>query len=239
MHRIILSLAIVMTLTYKVSRQINMTKPVYIVQSTDNTQNTQELALPLLQQPSKRQSISLTNDQQLLIAKPENTNKDKPKAKKLSFKQIWNMTKLPLLLWLCRLICFFQTYRYLCWQSLVPLVWTLHSFLFQDRQRFVQITMQVYLPLFYICYLWFFIINIFGLVNYSTFASNSRMLIYGFYYFNNPTIELPICLLPLVSIGFYVRFNRINEPLKRSIMQTIQKYHPSLYSVLYLSIVNI
>lgn len=81
--------------------------------------------------------------------------------------------------------------------------------------------MKIYLPLFYVCYLWFFIVNIFGLVDYPLFTADPRMLTYGFYYFYNPVFELPICLLPLVTIGFYVRLNRINEPLKRSIMQTI------------------
>jgi|LauGreDrversion4_2_1035121.scaffolds.fasta_scaffold79993_1 hypothetical protein len=88
------------------------------------------------------------------------------KVRELTWKDYWRMTRLPLLLWLCRALCFVLAYRYHDWQSLAPLVWLLHSACFQDRAKFVRITLYAYLPLTNINYLWYYIINVYGVVEY-------------------------------------------------------------------------
>lgn len=77
---------------------------------------------------------------------------------------IWDQVYIPLMLWVCRVFCFIQVYRYHDYQSLVPLIWLIHSALFKKRKTFVWWIHWAYLPLFYACYLWYFIVNIFDLV---------------------------------------------------------------------------
>jgi hypothetical protein len=40
---------------------------------------------------------------------------------------------------------------------------------------FVHVTTWVHLPLMYLCYLWYFTINIFGLVDYALIQTNGRI----------------------------------------------------------------
>jgi hypothetical protein len=57
----------------------------------------------------------------------------KKKKKELTWQMIWDQIYIPLMLWLCRIFCFIQAYRYHDYQSLVPLAFIIHSSLFQSR----------------------------------------------------------------------------------------------------------
>lgn len=48
---------------------------------------------------------------------------------------------------------------------------------------YIMITCYVYLPLMYLCYLWYFVINIFGLINYDNFGNDGKTYQLGFYQF--------------------------------------------------------
>ena len=79
------------------------------------------------------------------------------------------MVKLPMLLWVCRLLNLVVVYRYHDWQSIVPLIWVLHSTLFRSRQRFVRMTLNGYIPLMIAGNLWYYLININGLINFANY----------------------------------------------------------------------
>ena len=172
--------------------------------------------------------------------KPLTRAPTKKKKKELTLKMIWEQIYIPLMLWLCRIFCFIQAYRYHDYQSLVPLAWLIHSSLFQNRSNFVWWILWVYLPLLYVCYLWYFIVNIFDLVQYTTWSEDHTlsMYIYGFYKFKNPELELPLCLSALICICTYVRLNKLEIPPPQPLMATIKLYSPTVYSFLYLMIVQ-
>jgi hypothetical protein len=148
-------------------------------------------------------------------------------------------------------------------QSVIPLVWLLHSFMWTNRPLepeetrplskdkdkdpdphplvssvvdpyYIKITCYVYLPLMYLCYLWYFIINIFGLINYGEFDVNGKSYELGFYEFTNPELELPICLSSILAIAIYTRFSLLTEAPKSSFMGYLRKYSPTVHSVYYL-----
>jgi hypothetical protein len=45
----------------------------------------------------------------------------------------------------------------------------------------IKITCYVYLPLMYLCYLWYFVINIFGLIDYSDLGVDGKTYELGFF----------------------------------------------------------
>jgi hypothetical protein len=96
------------------------------------------------------------------------------------------------------------------------------------------------LPLLYACYLWYFVVNIFDLVQYSDWddTKTQRNYLYGFYKFKNPELELPLCLSALICICTYVRLNKLEIPPPQPLMATIKQYSPTVYSYLYLMIVE-
>lgn len=128
---------------------------------------------------------------------------------------IFGIIKLSAWLWVCRVLCFIQVYRYHDWQSVVPLVWCLHTFMWSNKPlvstgqptgesasaavkvdpypltssdvdpKWIRITYTFYLPVMYLCYLWYFVVNIFGLIDYAGWSQErtTSMYIYGFYRF--------------------------------------------------------
>jgi len=51
--------------------------------------------------------------------------------------------------------------------------------------KWIRITYAFYLPVMYLCYVWYFIVNIFGLIDYAGWSQErtESMYIYGFYRF--------------------------------------------------------
>ena len=65
---------------------------------------------------------------------------------------------------MCRLICFLWVYIYHDIQSVILLVWIAHSTLFKDPINFRKWIIFFYLPIVISVFLWYYVINIFGLL---------------------------------------------------------------------------
>ena len=67
-------------------------------------------------------------------------------------------------------------------QSVFILLWILHSTLYRDNRRFKMWMIFFYLPLFTAIFLWYYVINIYGLLIFWSEQSKSlEMLKYGFF----------------------------------------------------------
>jgi len=107
--------------------------------------------------------------------------------------------------------------------------------------KWIRITYAYYLPVMYLCYVWYFIVNIFGLIDYTGRSQEwtESMYIYGFYRFKNPELELPICLSSIIAIAIYTRYSIEAESSYRSLMGHLRRYYPITHSVCYIGLVNI
>ena len=65
---------------------------------------------------------------------------------------------------MCRTLCFLQVYCYHDIQSVFLLIWIVHSTLFRDPNLFRKWIIFCYLPLVISIFLWYYVINIFGLL---------------------------------------------------------------------------
>ena len=85
-----------------------------------------------------------------------------------SFKSFWIGGKTSLIIWMCRAISFVWVYCYHDWQSVILLIWLLHSTLYRDSQFFQKCMIFFYLPLVTTIFLWYYTINIFGLIAWTS-----------------------------------------------------------------------
>ena len=113
-------------------------------------------------------------------------SKPKPRAETPpTYGDVIGALKIPLVLWLCRITCFIYVYMYHDWQSVVILVWIIHSTFFKVRNYFVEWTLRVYLPFMILNFLFMYTINLFGLINYFEWANEAHKIVnmyrYGFY----------------------------------------------------------
>lgn len=134
------------------------------------------------------------------------------------------------MLWVCRILCFITVFMYHDWQSVILLIWLLHSTIFTTKSTFVKITALIYFPLMILIFLFMFTVNIYGLIDYSLWASTTYLIFYpnpkipnlpskivipktvnmyryGFYQFQNPHIELCFNFTFLLSVAYYIRLN--------------------------------
>lgn len=84
----------------------------------------------------------------------------------VSLKTWWNSIKDASLIWICRTIAFAWVYCYHDIQSVVILVWLLHSTIYKDQTTFKKWMIYVYMPLITAIFLWYYTINIFGLLSF-------------------------------------------------------------------------
>ena len=98
-------------------------------------------------------------------------------------------------------------------------------------------TLYGYFPLMSASYLFYYIINVAGLIEFNE-IDFPRFYNFGFYYFRNPELEFPIIYSAIFVIGLYVRLNIRDEYKERDLMRILQKYTPITYSWVYLSLVN-
>ena len=120
-----------------------------------------------------------------LTKKESISSKNRNESSTKTWSSFWKESEHVLILWLCRLLAFVQTYCYHDWQSLVFLIWLLHSTLYEKSSRFRLCMLIVYLPLFTATFLWYYYINIFGAVDWSQKYSNKpySYFNFGFYQF--------------------------------------------------------
>ena len=69
---------------------------------------------------------------------------------------------------MCRTLAFFWIYCYHDWQSVILLIWILHSTLYNDSALFKKWMIYFYTPLVTVIFLWYYVTNIFGLIEYTT-----------------------------------------------------------------------
>ena len=99
-----------------------------------------------------------------------------------------------------------QVYVYHDWMSLGWLLWLLHSTLYKKASNFSIAMYAVYLPFFTMTFLWYYTINIYGLIDFehtTTVDVNYHYNI-GLYKFNIPPLEvgfLFLCLLGMLELG--------------------------------------
>jgi len=146
-HKIVLSFAIVIAETYFVCKRIYNDKP---AGKKDN--------------PAVKVESVLKKIAESAIAKQE------AKEQKVTFGDLIYSVKVPLILWLCRILCFIMVYMYHDWQSVVLLIWLFHSTVFRDRALFVRLTVTIYFPLMILIFLFMFTVNIYGLIDYQKWA---------------------------------------------------------------------
>ena len=83
---------------------------------------------------------------------------------------------------MCRLVGFIWAYMYHDWQSVFLLTWILHSTLYRDTRNFKRFMIFFYMPIFIAIFLWYYVINIYGLLLFwSDEAKSLHMLTYGFF----------------------------------------------------------
>jgi hypothetical protein len=117
------------------------------------------------------------------------------------------MIKIDLLLWLSRIVCFVLAYQFHSYQSLVPLIWIIHSTIYTSQPLFVNFTIYMYLPLMYLCYLFYFITNVYGVVHYNEWSTDKQKeyYLYGFYDFRNPEWIYPSILVSIWALAVWCR----------------------------------
>lgn len=93
-----------------------------------------------------------------------------------------------------------------------------------------------------IIYLWYFTVNIYGLVDYEQWYQKGHfpyMYRFGFYQFTYPELNLGGYLIGLISIALYTRLCSEDQFKKRNLVAKLEKYLPTVHAWVYLVIVNI
>lgn len=73
--------------------------------------------------------------------------------------KFWNMSKIPLMLWACRIFAFVWTYMIHDYLSLLPLLWIFHSTVFDSETLFAKITLFGYLPILILQVVYYYLLN--------------------------------------------------------------------------------
>ena len=118
-----------------------------------------------------------------LIAQKSKFNEEKSFLAKL--RTWWNSIKEGSVIWICRLVAFFWVYCYHDIQSVIILLWLLHSSLFKYSSTFKKWMLYFYMPCFIVLFLWYYVINIFGLLKFwpdpDDVDHKALMYTYGFF----------------------------------------------------------
>jgi hypothetical protein len=75
-------------------------------------------------------------------------------------------------LWVCRVVAWIWCYAYHDFESLFILFWLMHSTVVSDTKLFAKVTIYFYLPCFTSIFLFYYLINIPGLVNFDYMTTN-------------------------------------------------------------------
>lgn len=91
-----------------------------------------------------------------------------------------------------------------------------------------------------LCYCFYFAVNIFGLVVYSSWdqSKTNKMRLYGFYDFQNPEYDFLILMLVIFSLALYTRLNKHEKPKSKTLMEYLKQYTPTLHSFGFIVLVN-
>jgi cytochrome c-type biogenesis protein CcmE len=85
--------------------------------------------------------------------------------------------------WISRILAFLWAYMYHDWQSLVILAFLLHSTFYLQASTFRKWIVYFYMPSFVLIFLWYYIINIQGLIQWDSVEQTKKVNLfdYGFY----------------------------------------------------------
>ena len=112
--------------------------------------------------------------------------------------QIW--------LWICRFTCFVWCYAYHDFESWVILFWIMHSTVFKSTKFFVNMTMKLYMPAFILIFLFYYMINIPGVVEFEIMRDNIDIWrSFGFYEFSYPFLEVGLMFLAILPFFFLLK----------------------------------
>jgi hypothetical protein len=92
--------------------------------------------------------------------------------------------------WICRLFSFVWVYLYHDWQSVIMLVWLLHSTCYLRNANFRRCILYFYLPYYLLAFLWYYTINIEGLILWNNIdpALITNYYNYGFFRMQVPVL---------------------------------------------------
>ena len=160
--------------------------------------------------------------------------------------KLWKESRLAIMLWLCRILAFIQVYGYHDWQSVPFLIWIFHSTLYRKSSRLSVAMMVFYLPCFTAIFLWYYTINIYGVVSWDDQEIQNTNYRYnmGYYQFNIPPLEvgfLFICLFCMIEFCRLLRVD-LNEDKNNSyhtIKQMQNRRANVVDQLLFICLINI
>ena len=109
---------------------------------------------------------------------------------------------------MCRLLSFVWAYCYHDWQSVILLIWIVHSTMFKSTKRFKIAMLFFYLPVITIIFFWYYVTNIWGLLRWADQDQQriTTLYKYGFYKMHIPPLEIGfmfcnvVCFIKLAQI---------------------------------------
>lgn len=106
---------------------------------------------------------------------------------------MWKSIESLVIRWICRVLAFVWVYLYHDWESTIILLWLLHSTVYRNNATFRKFILYFYLPYYILVFLWYYTINIEGLINWTDpaviIANPVEWYTYGFFQFKIPPIE--------------------------------------------------
>lgn len=135
------------------------------------------------------------------------------------------------------------------YQSLVFLTWILLSLAQSNNRLFVKLTTYLWLPMMILCYVWYYVTNIFGLINYDGDSENEmhKNENNGFYQFHIPVFIFSFMQLNLLIVALWTRLTYIEAEKTKKLRSTMpsvfnKKYDfhkNTLRKIMYLIIANV
>lgn len=139
-------------------------------------------------------------------------DQDKKTIFRRHLEYYWNMAKIPLMIWICRILAFVWTFMIHDVLSLVPLVWLLHSAMFKKLTYFANFTLYVYLPIITLEIIYYYLLNspnVFAIIGNKNNWNNDLMFEHsrlGLFYLISPPLELFVLLICGGCLGLFARW---------------------------------
>ena len=158
---------------------------------------------------------------------------------------LWKESRVIIMLWVCRIFAIVQVYGYHDWQSLIYLLWLLHSTFYRKSRRFSLFMMCFYLPCFTTIFLWYYTININGVIPWGTSGHYKTNYYYnlGFYEFNVPILEvgfLFMCLFSMIELFRLLRVDHGDDKQSQFAFKKMQdRRSNAFYQLLFITLIYI
>ena len=111
-------------------------------------------------------------------------------------QRLWVLFRPSVILWSSRFFAFTWAYMYHDWQSVVILMWVLHSTFYQRDRTFRLFMCYFYVPWFLAALVWYYVTNIQGMINWPSINEpNNKLYILGFYKMVAPPFETGMMFL--------------------------------------------